>query len=306
MARKKAKASKNFKITRFNKFLIITLVISLGILFFYTLNKAWVNSMMISSLPETDKTEIKKIPRDIAITLKSSSPSATFRVPILLYHYVEYVKDPKDTIRQSLNINPDIFEEEVKTLLGAGYSFITMKDLADILDGTKLLPTKPVVLTFDDGYRDFYIDVLPILKKYQIHATAYLVSGFIGGSNSMLASQVVEATQSGLVEVGAHTVHHTYLKGRPLESAKFEINQSKKDLEKEFNIHIVSFAYPYGAFDKQAVDLVKEAGFKTATSTVPGIMADQSNRFFLYRLRPGRRIGKALVDYLEKNSFSEY
>ncbi len=251
---------------------------------------------------ETPKSEVTKMPRQIK-KAPVASPSATLRVPILMYHYVEYVQDKKDTIRESLNINPNIFDEQVKTLKDAGYTFLTASDLADILDAIKPLPPKPVLLTFDDGHWDLYTDVLPILEKYHAKATSYVISGFIGGSDSLSPDQLQKVIQSGLVEIGAHTVHHVALGGRLPEVVRFEVEQSKKTLEENYHIKVVSFAYPDGSFDQQAINTVKAAGFRTAVSTIPGISQNQNNRFYLYRLHPGYKTGKELLDYLSQNNF---
>ena len=134
-----------------------------------------------------------------------------YKIPILVYHYVEYVKDTKDTIRQSLNISPLIFEDQIKTLINNGYEIILVKDAADILDGKKEFREKMVAITFDDGYKDFYTDVFPILKKYHVKATVYIISGFIGLPNFMDEGQLREISQSTLVELGSHTVNHVNL-----------------------------------------------------------------------------------------------
>jgi peptidoglycan/xylan/chitin deacetylase (PgdA/CDA1 family) len=258
--------------------------------------------------PQIDyrKPDMKKLPPDIKKELQVSSPSATFRVPILLYHYVEYVQDKRDTIRQSLDIIPSVFEKQLQTLSGDGYTFITPSDVADVLDGKKTMPNKPIILSFDDGYRDFYTDVLPLLEKYHARAVAYVVPGFLDTPNFLLTSQLVAVSQTGLVEVAAHTMHHVSLKGMAVQRATDEIDKSKQTLEDLLHIPVVSFAYPYGAFDKQAVELVKNAGFKTAASTIPGIEVNQADRFFLYRIRPGVRTGPVLLRFLQQSSFSMY
>ncbi|MCX6792324.1 MAG: polysaccharide deacetylase family protein [Candidatus Gottesmanbacteria bacterium] len=221
------------------------------------------------------------------------------RVPILMYHYVEYVKDKGDTIRKSLSLAPYTFEEEVKTLIGAGYTFMTNAELADALSGKITLPDKPIVLTFDDGYRDFYTDVYPILKKYHVKASAYIISGFLGYPNNMDASQVRQIADDGLVEIGAHTVNHAWLKGMNEKELVYEVDQCKKTLERLTGKPVVSFAYPYGVFDVPAIQALAEAGFTSAVSTIPGVDQYQTHRFFLYRLRPGGRTGESLLSWLE-------
>ncbi len=248
---------------------------------------------------ETPSSEVKKIPRGFKKIIPAS-PSATLRVPILIYHYVEYVKDDKDTIRKSLNINPNTFAEQVKTLSSAGYTFMTASELADVFDGLKPLPPKPVLLTFDDGHWDLYTDVLPILKEYQVKATAYIVTGFIGGSDFLSSEQLKEIIQSGLIEIGAHTVHHVSLKAKLSPVVKYEVEQSKKTLEDTYQLKVVSFAYPGGNFDEKAIEEVKAAGYRTAASTILGTKQSQTNRFFLERIRTGARTGKELLKFLER------
>ena len=255
---------------------------------------------------ETNKTIVKKLPDAIKKQLNDASPSATFRVPILMYHYVENIQNPKDKLRVELNVPPAVFEQQVVTLKDAGYTFMTAKELGEVLDGKMALPEKPILLTFDDGHWDFETDVLPILEKYHIKATSYVISGFIGGSDFMTPQELQEVINSGLVDVGAHTVHHLSLARLPLNTVENEVDQSKTWLEQNYHIKVVSFAYPNGSFDQQAIQVVKADGFSTAVSTVPGIAQNQTNRFFLDRLRPGYRTGQTLLTWLSQNYFAAY
>lgn len=285
-------------------------------------------SNQLKPVTETSVSEMKKIPEDVAQTIGKPAPTelvedtrskeittiptpiksilTPVRVPILLYHYVEYVRDKKDTIRQSLNVNPNIFEEQVTTLQQAGYTFITAKQLGEVIDGKAQLPLSPVLITFDDGYWDLDTVVLPILKKYHVKATAYIVPGFIGNTNNLSSTQLQDVINSGLVDVGAHTVHHVSLKGKLFPIAQYEIEKSKALLEQTYHIGVVSFAYPNGSFDQQAINIVRDAGFTTAVSTIPGIEQSNSNRFFLYRLRPGYKTGQILLNYLQQSTFKTH
>lgn len=240
------------------------------------------------------------VPADIKkLVADSASASGQIKVPILMFHYVEYLQNKDDKTRLSLDTSPATFDLEVKTLADAGYSFLTAADLADVLDNKKALPERPVLLTFDDGYSDFYVDVYPILKKYHAAATQYVISGMIGAVDHMTAGEIAQIAADGLVEIGAHTVHHVGLRGLPSARSQTEILQSKWQLEQIINKRVVSFAYPYGSFDAQAISVVKASGFRTAVSTLPGLVQSPANRFFLFRLRPGGRVGKALLNLLD-------
>lgn len=220
------------------------------------------------------------------------------QTPILMYHYVEYVQDSRDTIRKSLDITPGTFEAQIKTFLTNGYTFITMSDLGAGIEGKYTLPQKPVILTFDDGYKDFYTDVFPILKKFHVPATAYIVSHFLGKPNYMSADNVKEIAQSALVDIGAHTEDHIDLRRKSLPILQKEIAQSKKDLEDLTKQVIHSFAYPYGVFDAQARTVVSESGYGTAVST----SVEQPRRFDQWtidRIRPGALTGESLIRHIE-------
>lgn len=247
--------------------------------------------------------QVVELPANIKDVLSWPAPKS-INVPILLYHYVEYVTDKRDTIRQSLNINPFIFTKQIETLKKAGYSFITPVDLSLALVGIVDLPSKPVILSFDDGYRDFYTDVFPILKKESIKVVAYLVPNFLDHLNYMYTTQVKEIAASGLVEIGAHTMDHMWLKGVNEKKAQYEIAGSRIFLQNLTGQAINSFAYPYGAFDTQSENLVQKAGFLNAVSTVPGITQSKENAYFLFRLRPGGRTGESLISYISQTTFA--
>lgn len=281
------------------KFLLVVLLIVATPVLFY-------NSRKVPELGSD--VEVTQIPQDVrkVLSAQSTKPEIAVRVPILLYHYVEYVQDKKDTIRQSLNITPDVLTAQIETLKGDGYNFVTMSDVADALSGKASLPTKPIVLTFDDGYMDFYTDVFPILKKEQVKAVEYVIADFLNRPNFMFIFQLQEVAKSPLVEIGAHTMDHLWLKGMTKDRAEFQIAQSRKEIQDIIKLPVNSFAYPYGAFDLQAIDLTKSAGFSNAVSTIPGIEHTQNTEFFMYRLRPGYRTGEVLLTYLKQISFSAY
>lgn len=301
MKKKKVKKKQRF----FSKRLLFVLaVLSIGLIITFGF-VVWRRFFHVKYVLETNKTEVRKLPVEIEKKLLEASSSA-IRVPILMYHYVEFVKDKGDTIRQSLDIIPPIFDAQVKTLQENGYTFITAKDLADILDEKKEAPEKPILLTFDDGHWDLYTDILPILQKYHVKATAYIVPGLLNGSDFLTTQQLEKVATSGAVEIAAHTVHHVWLKGKSLGVVEKEVKDSKIMLEKIIKRSVVSFAYPFGAFDDAAIQVVKDAGFLTALSTVPGIEQSKTNKYFLYRLRPGRRTGQDLTSYLEGKVFHQY
>jgi len=241
--------------------------------------------------------ESLKLPQESSIkTIKA--PQKTVRLPILTYHYVENVQNPKDTVRKKLDITPDVFEKQLQTLKNGGYETVFVKEIADALDHQKNLPEKSIALTFDDGYSDFYWVVFPLLKEYQMKATIYVVADFLDQPNYLSTGQVKELGSSGLVEIASHSLHHFSLSGLKKEVAENEIFESKKKLEAITGNNVFDFAYPYGSFNQEVEDLVKKAGYQTAASVISGVYQGNSNRFFLYRVRPGGRVDGSLIQWL--------
>lgn len=223
-------------------------------------------------------------------------------IPILMYHYVEVVTDKNDTIRQSLNILPSVFEKQVSTLLQDGYTFLTMSEVAEVLAGTRAPPSKAVALTFDDGHRDVATVVVPLLQRLQARGTVYLIPGFLGGSDFLTLDQAKFVANSGVIEIGSHTVRHTNLLFASDQVVQDEVVRSKRTLEEELGIPVVSFAYPYGGFTDRAVEAVREAGYTNAVTTVQGVTHGQGSLFTLSRLRPGNRTGESLLRFIEQQA----
>ncbi len=221
-----------------------------------------------------------------------------FSLPILIYHYVEIVTDKRDTIRKSLNIQPQTFEAQINTLKEAGYTFITPSEIVKIESGEQKVE-KPIIISFDDGYRDFYTDVFPILKKNNVKAVAYIVPGFLDHLNYMYWNQVKEISASPLIEIGAHTMNHTSLNRLSVQAAAEEINQSKLVLELSLGRQITTFAYPYGHFTGQTVELVKSVGFTSALTTIEGTNKNVDEKFTLKRIHPGFQTGEDLLKAID-------
>ncbi len=302
--KKKTKKIKKGRIRIFGLlFLFIGLsLVSASAYFYYQLR----------SVPDLkEENQVTVLPSDVEKVLagktgpKITSETAV-RAPIFMYHYIEYVADKNDTMRRKLDITPDVLTSQIETLKSAGYTFINPTDLTLAISEKKKLPQKVIMLTFDDGYMDFYTNVYPILKKEQVKGTVYVIPNFLDRPNFMFTFQLKEVAKSPFVEVGAHTMDHIWLKGVDKQKAQYEISQSRISLQKTLNLPIDSFAYPYGAFDQQTIELVQNAGFTNAVSVIPGVMQAEQNKYFLYRLRPGYRTGQVLLDYLSQNTFKPW
>jgi peptidoglycan/xylan/chitin deacetylase (PgdA/CDA1 family) len=234
-------------------------------------------------------------PRDI----KVSTTSAELRIPIVMYHYVEYVRDPADTGKRSLAIRPDTFEGHLQSLQDNNYKTYFVKEIPNLLSGKIKYDPHIVVLTFDDGYEDFYFNVLPLLQKYKMKATLYIINDYVGRNGFLNQDEIKEIIKSGLVEIGAHTLDHRYLTALTSEKIKQQIFESKSRLESDYGIKVESFAYPFGAFNNSALEFTKQASFSAAVSVIPGTDQSYQNLFYMYRIRAGAFGKTNMVKVLE-------
>jgi peptidoglycan/xylan/chitin deacetylase (PgdA/CDA1 family) len=188
---------------------------------------------------------------------------------------------------------PEQFEQHACYLRDNGYVSLTASELVYLRKGGPgSVPEKAVVLTFDDGFADFHRNALPVLTRYGLTATLYVVSGCVGGSSRWLAdaqsrpllnwSQLDDARRSG-VEIGAHSVSHPALDTLPLAQAKDEIVSSKQELENGLGIEVRSFAYPYGYYSQAVRDLVVSAGYSSACAVRYGVSNPTDDPFALSR-----------------------
>lgn len=222
-----------------------------------------------------------------------------FHVPILLYHYVSRNENTKDTVRTGLSTPPEVFDAQLALLSQHGFTTISMDELAAAFYGTAVLPKKPIILTFDDGYEDFYTNAAPLLKKYNMKGMSFIPTGLMGGGNYMTWREIEELSRTPNVVFGAHSVHHYVLPKMADDVLKSEVLESKEVLERHVGYPVNWFCYPYGSFDGRVVNAVKKAGFIGSIATLTGVWQYQSRFFYIPRLRTGIRTGEEFLSLIQ-------
>lgn len=201
-------------------------------------------------------------------SLDTNSNEKNFNIPILIYHAFEDII-PKDD-KYGLYVTPDRFEENIKTLLEAGYTFITFDDLYDYEKGIKILPEKNIMITIDDGYLNNYTHAYPILKKHNVKANIFIITELTGGLY-MNWDQIREMYESGLVKFYSHGKKHIDYTTVSLSKLKKDILESHETIEKELGAGVLKvFAYPYGICNKSTKDALKSVGFEIQVLTKYG------------------------------------
>ncbi len=215
-------------------------------------------------------------------TTTTSRSDQTLNIPIIIYHSVRPTRPEETEAQKRYNISPDRFEEQLTYLKNNGYTTISLDQMvADLERGTTSPITKPVILTFDDGWKNQYEYAFPLLKKYNDTATFYVYTNPIEKDERFLIwSQIKEMSDAGMT-IGSHSVYHPYFsKATPAELKK-EIFNSKKTLEKHLGKKVSHFATPYGQTSSQIEKLIKEAGYTTGRVTTKKSPITKENLFHL-------------------------
>jgi peptidoglycan/xylan/chitin deacetylase (PgdA/CDA1 family) len=200
------------------------------------------------------------------------------KLPILVYHHVgPFV--PGTFHFQT--VEPAAFARQLNWLRKNGFTTIHLRDWTNWLDDGASLPTRPIVLTFDDAYADIARYALPELRNRGMNGTAYVVTGRTGGTNSwdlqyvqrahnLMGQEEIRLWSRHDIEIGCHTRTHRRLVDAKPGDLAHEIDGSARDLTTMLGTVADTFAYPYGAYDREALEEVS-AGFRSAVTTRPGV-----------------------------------
>lgn len=217
-------------------------------------------------------------------------------LPILMYHSIS--DDPENDVSPYYRTatSPELFAAHLACLRAEGYEVLGLQAGLEKFRRGNSPAAKLAVITFDDGYRDFYTAALPVLRQHHFGATVFLPTAFIGqerrsfkGRECMTWDEVREAQLVG-VEFGSHTINHPKLYELDLPRLRAELQESKTTMEKELGRPVRSFAYPFAfpsadrAFVKVFVATLKETGYACNVTTKIGLAGKNDDPFTLKRL----------------------
>jgi Predicted xylanase/chitin deacetylase len=254
----------------------------LGIIFGLLMNGCFTSSKNISNT-----LDLKENNDNLIISASSSENNCSAQetlekrsenIPVLYYHSV--MVEPGNELR----IPPEQFEAQIRYLFEHSYHVISLDQLYQFYYANGTLPENPVVITFDDGYEDNYINAYPVLKKYGYTATVFAVTNFVSSKGYMSWEQLQELAEKGW-QIEGHTINHPYLVKDKLGTAelKRELREAKDILEKRIGCSVRFFAYPYGDYNADVVREVKEAGYLMAFTTERG-WANRNNSMLVHRV----------------------
>jgi len=241
---------------------------------------------------------------------KEYRPQSTPRIPVLTYHSI-------DRSRSVISTAPDDFKRQMRFLRNSGYQAVTLSDLTSAFVENRHVSPKSVVITFDDGFLNFYTSAYPTLEEFGFSATVFLVTDQCGKFNDwsgnppelprselLTWAQVKELSRFG-IEFGAHTKTHRDLTKLTESDVKAEMVGSKITLEDILGKKTTTFAYPYGRFTDRVRQIAKNT-FAAACSTNLGKVSSSSDPYSLERVDAYYLSNPRVLRSLSRKSFDRY
>jgi len=218
-------------------------------------------------------------------------------IPVLMYHSIGDEDHAGRHAYFQTSVSPATFSAQMQHLHREGYRTCTPGEaVAALLSSSSGATERIVIITFDDGFRDFYSRAFPVLSQFQFTATMYLPTSCIGqsaktfkGRQCLTWSEIRELQKYGM-SIGSHTVTHPQLRTLDRNAIQRELVDSRKAIEDNTGCAAESFAYPYafpqadGKFRKMLRDTLRAAGYQNGVCTIVGRASRQSDPFFLERL----------------------
>lgn len=228
------------------------------------------------------------------------------RTFILYYHKIDEFKRGG---LKSLFVRPVYFNLQMRYLYWRGYRTISLEELINILKEKRQIPKKVFVITFDDGYKNNYINAYPILKRYNFKASIFLTADSIGksaaypGEPSEEHLNIEEIKQmTDVFAFGSHTLTHPELNKLTDKTAEYEISESKKKLYQTAGVEPKTFCYPFGKYNDSTVEIVKKY-YIGACTTKSGLVNKKSDVYRLPRIEFKDILAMSFKDFFKAIEF---
>lgn len=210
----------------------------------------------------------------------------TVRVPILMYHHLSAPPAGADIYRVDLSVSPELFAQHLDWLQSAGYTTIDLYDLVDFLARGTPLPPQPVIITFDDGYRDNYEHAFPLLRARGMNATFFVVSDFMDEERpEYLNWDMARAMLAAGMSIESHGRNHFSLDARDDDFLVWQALGSMETIQYELGVRPRFVSYPAGEYDQRTIDVFQSAGYWAGVTTRQGATHDGAHPFELRRVR---------------------
>lgn len=219
-------------------------------------------------------------------------------VPVVMYHAIDH-KD-RET---KLSVSPESFERQMAFLARHRYRVVPFEAVADQLGRKAPFPPRTIAITFDDGFMNNYRYAYPVLKKYNLPATIFVIVDKIGQPGYCGWQELREMASSGVITIGSHTRSHRWLPSLGTKDLERELRSSKETLERELGVPVRTLCYPIGAFNDRVQRAARAAGYRCAAGTNPGKGAPSDDPFCVKRIKISRTSDNLLVFWFETTGY---
>ncbi|HKV67613.1 MAG TPA: polysaccharide deacetylase family protein [Gaiellales bacterium] len=209
-------------------------------------------------------------------------PALSTPVPVLMYHVIG--TPPPSAPYPDLFVSRQLFAAQITALARAGYQAITLDRMWQAWHGRATLPHRPIVLTFDDGYRGDFGAAMPILRRRHWPGVLNLLVANLHRHGWGIKTWMVQRMIRSGWEVDSHTLTHPDLTTLSPQQLWNEVHGARVVLRRLFHVPVRFFCYPAGAYDSAVIAAVQRAGYLGATTELPGL-ARRSAPFTLARVR---------------------
>lgn len=224
-------------------------------------------------------------PKPLSFTEMNNLYGPCATVPTLMYHHIEDYETAKKSGYQNLSVSVTNFTTQMTYLKSHGYNVIGMSALINFFNSGLALPVKPLLLTFDDGYADFYTHAYSILKAEELPATLFTPTGLVNNPGYVTWNQLTEMTDNGIL-VANHTWSHKTMTQNEGED-DYEIKTADTQLaDRGLNSPKV-FAYPFGTISSISQKELQSDNYQLAFTTQQGRVLCAKRRLVLPRIRIG-------------------
>jgi len=210
----------------------------------------------------------------------------TLRVPILMYHYLSEPPPDADIYRRDLSVSPTLFAEHLDRMLAEGYVTVSLYQVIDALQRGAPLPDRPVVITFDDGYRDNYENAFPLLRERGMVATIFVITDFIDEQRpAYLTWDMAREMLAAGISIESHGRNHVSLAGKDDDYLVWQALGSLETIEYELGVRPRFISYPAGEYDRRTIEIFQSAHYWAGVTTRQGATLDNQRLFELPRVR---------------------
>jgi len=221
-----------------------------------------------------------------AIAPTPDGEARSARVPILMYHYVSEPPAGADRYRVDLSVTPQTFAAHLDAMQQAGYTPISLYTLLAHLNQGEPLPEKPVIITFDDGYRDNYEHAFPLLRERGMTATFFVVTDFIDEQREgYLTWDMVREMYAAGMSIESHGRNHVSLKNKDRDYLIWQALGSLETIQYELGVRPYFVSYPAGEYDDLTITIFREAGYWAGVTTAQGATHHSDDLFRIRRVR---------------------